>query len=145
YVHWLAELQPSIFCEVDPEVAVRKGIRNGHWCTITAPMGSIEARALVTGRLPPLRIGKGQRLHQIGVPYNYGWLGLATGDSAGVLVPLAMDPNVSIHEAKTLTCDIRRGRRDFCKEPVGGLCVPHEEQNPDGQPTVHGLDGEREM
>ena len=61
----------------------------------------------------PLRLGKGQRVHTIGVPYNYGnMVALARGDTAGdVDSDLAMDPNVSIHEAKTMTCNIRPGRR----------------------------------
>ena len=111
YVPWLAELQPALFAEVDPELAVRAGIRNGEWMTIGTKLGEIEARALVSGRMRPLRIGKNRRIHQIGLPYNFGSLGLAHGDSCGQLIPLAMDPNVSIHEAKTLTCNVRTGRR----------------------------------
>ena len=70
----------------------------------------MEARALVSGRLRPLRID-GKRIHQVGIPYNYGRLGFARGDSPGELIALSMDPNVSIHESKTLTCMIRAGRR----------------------------------
>ncbi len=105
YNPWLAELQPAAFCEIDPELAVAKGIVNGDWVTLSTRLGSMEARALVTGRLRPLRIGRGQRVHQIGLPYNYGRFGLAKGDSPNELIPLSMDPNVSIHEAKSLTCD----------------------------------------
>jgi formate dehydrogenase major subunit len=111
YIPWLAELQPAAFCEIDPELAVEKGIRNGSWATITTAAGEIEVRALVTGRMKPLRVGNGVRVHQIGLPYNYGRLGFASGDTSGDLIPLSMDPNVSIHEAKSLTCTIRAGRR----------------------------------
>jgi formate dehydrogenase major subunit len=111
YIPWLAELQPAAFCEIDPELAVEKGIRNGEWATIGTATGEIEVRALVTGRMKPLRVGKGQRVHQIGLPYNYGRLGLAHGDTSGDLIPLSLEPNVSIHEAKSLTCTIRAGRR----------------------------------
>ena len=75
YVPWLAELQPALFVEIDPELAVEKGIKNGGWATVTTRVGEIEARALVSGRMRPLRLGKGQRVHQIGIPYNYGTLG----------------------------------------------------------------------
>ena len=110
YVPWLAELQPAAFCEIDPELAVAKGIVNGDWVTLSTRLGSTQARALVTGRLRPLRIG-GKIVHQIGLPYNYGRFGLANGDSPNELIPLSMDPNVSIHEGKSLTCNIRAGRR----------------------------------
>ena len=47
-------------------------------------LGEIEVRALVSGRMRPLRLGKGKRVHQIGVPYNYGnMVALARGDSVG--------------------------------------------------------------
>jgi len=128
YVPWLAELQPSAFCEIDPELAVEKGIKSGDWVTISTRVGEMEARALVSGRMRPLRIGsRGQgrrRVHQIGIPYNYGsMVALARGDSVGSLIPIVLDPNVSIHESKTLTCAIRKGRRpphrrDAIDEPV---------------------------
>jgi formate dehydrogenase major subunit len=115
YIPWLAELQPAAFCELDPELAVAKGIKSGDWVTISTPVGEMEARALVSGRMRPLRVtsnGVRKRIHQIGIPYNYGTMvALAKGDSVGNLIPIALDPNVSIHESKTLTCAIRFGRR----------------------------------
>ena len=59
YVPWLAELQPSAFCEIDPELAVEKGIKSGDWVTLSTALGEIEVRALVSGRMRPLRLGKG--------------------------------------------------------------------------------------
>ncbi len=137
YVPWLAELQPAAFAEINPELAVEKGITNGGWVTISTALGDMEARALVSGRLRPLRIGKGKRVHQIGIPYNYGsMVALARGDSVGALIAIALDPNVSIHESKTLTCNIRPGRRpayhyDEVDEPV-----PADERRPEGQPDA---------
>jgi hypothetical protein len=100
----------------------------------------MEARALVTGRLRPLRIGRGQVVHQVGLPYNYGRFGLANGDSPNELIPLSMDPNVSIHEAKSLTCNIRPGRRAPYAKDVIDEPVPASERTPDGQPLAHGID-----
>jgi formate dehydrogenase major subunit len=136
YVPWLAELQPSAFAEINPELAVEKHIRNGDWVTITTAVGEMEARALVSGRLQPLRLGKGRRVHQIGIPYNYGSKGHATGDSPGNLIPFVMDPNVSIHEAKSGTCDIRLGRRAARGRTEIDAAVSNPE--PEGQPTLHG-------
>jgi len=134
-------LQPDCFAEIDPELAVTKGIQNGAWVTINTSVGEIEGRALVSGRMRPLRLGKGKRVHQIGLPYNYSKIGgLAKGDSSGDLVPLVMDPNVSIHEAKTLTCNIRAGRRAARASSVMDQNVPADQQSPEGQPTLHGRD-----
>jgi formate dehydrogenase major subunit len=141
YIPWLAELQPEAFCEIDPELAVEKGIRNGQYVTLTTAVGEIEARALVSGRMRPLRVADGQRVHQIGLPYLYGNFGFTKGDTSGDLIPLSMDPNVSIHEAKTLTCNIRPGRRPRRTGPlIEDLPVPAAEQTPEGQPETHGID-----
>jgi formate dehydrogenase major subunit len=143
YVPWLAELQPALFAEIDPELAVIRGVRNGDWVTIVTKLGEIEARALVSGRMRPLRLGKGRRVHQVGVPYNYGSLGFAKGDAVGQLVPLAMDPNVSIHEAKTVTCNVRAGRRSgYTTESLAAdEAVPAGLRADHGAPQTHGLDG----
>jgi formate dehydrogenase major subunit len=145
YVPWLAELQPSLFAEIDPDLAVERSIRNGDWVTVSTALGEIEARALVSGRMRPLRIGKGKArrlVHQIGVPYNYGSLGFATGDSIGNLIPLALDPNVSIHEAKTLTCSIRVGRRYSGNNALLDEPVPPGQRTDFGASRAHGIDRE---
>jgi formate dehydrogenase major subunit len=141
YVPWLAELQPALFAEIDPELAVAKNLRNGEWVTISTRVGEIEARALVSGRMRPLRIGKGRRVHQIGVPYNNGTLGYSPGDAVGQLIPLAMDPNVSIHEAKTITCNIRAGRRDSYVRTAVERDVPAAQRTKQGESRAHGRDG----
>jgi formate dehydrogenase major subunit len=107
---WLSELQPALFCEIDAQLAQEKGVANGDWVTITTSRSSIEARALVTDRVQPLKIGK-RRVHVIGLPYHFGPSGLVTGDVANDLIGVALDPNVRIHEAKAFTCDLRKGRK----------------------------------
>jgi len=141
YIPWLAELQPEAFCEIDPELAVEKGISNGSFVTISTALGEMEARALVSGRMQPLRIGKGQRVHQIGIPYNYGrMVGFARGDSPGELIALSTDPNVSIHEAKSLTCSIRPGRRAARSAGCIEAAVPEGQRRAYGAGTPHGID-----
>jgi formate dehydrogenase major subunit len=141
YVPWLAELQPALFAEIDPELAVQKHVRNGDWVTIVTKLGEIEARALVSGRMRPLRLGKGRRVHQVGIPYNYGTLGHATGDTVGQLIPLAMDPNVSIHEAKTISCTIRAGRRNtYAASDIVDRDVPPDQRTTSGESHPHGRD-----
>jgi len=106
----LSELQPAMFCEVSPALAAERGLVNGGWATITSARSAIEARVLVTERVAALRV-QGRNLHQVGLPYHWGWKGLSTGDAANDLFPLALDPNVHIQEVKAATCDIRPGRR----------------------------------
>jgi formate dehydrogenase major subunit len=106
----LSELQPEFFCEVSPELAAERGLTNGGWATIVSSRTAIEARVLVTDRIAPLRVD-GRTVHQVGLPYHWGTKGLSTGDSANDLLPVVLDPNVYIQEAKALTCDIRPGRR----------------------------------
>jgi len=112
WLPWLAELQPEFFCEVSPELARERGLVNGEWATISTARTAVEARVLVTSRIPPLVVGKRRRVvHQIGLPYHWGSSGLVTGDSANELIAFVADPNVSIQESKALTADIRPGRR----------------------------------
>ncbi|HEX7276386.1 MAG TPA: molybdopterin-dependent oxidoreductase, partial [Acidimicrobiales bacterium] len=110
FLAYLAELQPAPICEVGPELAAERGLEHGDWATVVTARSAIEARVLVTDRLPALMLG-GRRIHQVGLPYHWGTKGLVTGDSANDLLGLALDPNVVIQESKAGTCDVRPGRR----------------------------------
>lgn len=107
---YLAELQPEMFCEVSPELAAERGLVHGDWATIVTARNAIEARVMVTDRMPSLRLD-GKVLHQIGLPFHYGPNGLARGDAANELSAIALDPNSHIQEVKALAADIRPGRR----------------------------------
>ena len=110
FIGRLSTLQPEMFCEVSPELAAERGLEHGGWATVITSRTAIEARVLVTDRIPPLRV-QGGVVHQVGLPYHWGGQGLSTGDSANDLLGLALDPNVHIQESKAGTCDIRPGRR----------------------------------
>ena len=120
WLSWLSELQPEMFCEVSPELASEKGLRNGGWATIVTARAAIEARVLVTDRLKPIRM-RGRTFHQIGVPYHWGSHGLSRGDSANELICLAADPNVSIMDSKAHTANIEPGRQARALRPTGQL------------------------
>ncbi|GAA0575850.1 formate dehydrogenase [Caenispirillum bisanense] len=104
-----AELQPEGFCEVPTELAADLGIATMDWVVLSTARGEIETRAMVTDRLRPFRID-GRVVYQIGMPWHFGWQGYATGDIANVLTAMVGDPNTSMHENKSLTCGLRRGR-----------------------------------
>ena len=110
YLSHLAELQPEFFAEISPELAGVIGATHGGWVTVASPRGVVEARALVTSRMHPLRV-HGRTIHQVGLPYHWGTRGLVTGDSANDLVAMSEEPNVRIMETKGLACHIAAGRR----------------------------------
>jgi formate dehydrogenase major subunit len=107
---WLAELQPEMFAEIDPILARERGIEDGGWLTVVTERAEIEARALVTERMRPLRV-EGRLIHQVALPWHWGFYGDSPGDSTNDLGGLVADPNVSIQESKAFSCDVRSGRR----------------------------------
>ena len=120
---WLNELQPQMFVELDPMLAAARGITDGGWLVVATARGEIEARAMVTDRMRPLRIG-GRTIHQIAVPFHWGYAGANTGDSANDLLHLSGDPNTTIETTKTLSCNVRAGRRLSAETSIIGQ-TPH--------------------
>ncbi len=107
---WLAELQPEAFCEVSPELAELRGLVNGGWAVIASARAEIELRVLVTRRMRPLRLAHERVAHQIGIPYQWGPVGMLEGANINSLFKFSGDPNVTIEECKAITADIRAGR-----------------------------------
>jgi formate dehydrogenase major subunit len=107
---WLAELQPEMFAEIDPLLAEQEGIEDGGWLTISTERGEIEGRARVTERIRPLKVD-GKLVHQIAMPWHWGYGGGTTGDSANDLGALSGDPNTTIQSSKAFSCAVRAGRR----------------------------------
>jgi len=105
----VSELQPELFTEISPELAQHVGVSTGDWVTIVTARGLISAKALVTSRMPVLEID-GKRIHQVGLPYHWGWKGIATGDITNDLLAISQEPNVRIMETKGLVCNLVRGR-----------------------------------
>src|SRR5439155_19884596 len=91
--------------------AEKAALKNGDWATVTTARGEIEARVLVTHRIPDLKLKRGRVVHQIGLPYHWGSRGLSKGDAANELISFVADPNVFIQESKCLTGNIEAGRR----------------------------------
>ena len=110
WLPYLSELQPEFFCEISPELASERGLEHMGWATIVTARNCVEARVLVTDRMPPLTV-QGRQLHQVGLPYHWGGNGISTGDAANELPYMSLDPNVHIQEVKAFACDIRPGRR----------------------------------
>ena len=105
---WLVELVPTMFVEISQTLARTKGINNGDQVRITTERGSIQAAALVTSRLKPFDV-QGTMIEQVGLPWHFGYAGLATGDSGNVLTPSVGCANTSIPEFKAFLCNIEKG------------------------------------
>jgi len=109
WMPWLNALQPALFAELSPELAAERKIQHGEWVVISTPRGEIEARAMVTQRIRPLKVN-GRLIHQIGLPFHWGFQGKSTGSITNDLAHMVLEPNVSIEEAKAFTCNVRPGR-----------------------------------
>ncbi|TMC51656.1 MAG: formate dehydrogenase [Chloroflexi bacterium] len=107
WLPWLAELQPELFIELSPELAKEKGINNLDKVRITSVRGSVVAKALVTSRMRPFMLD-GKLVHHVGMPWHWGYMGIAVGDVTNDLTPMVADPNVSIHEGKAFMCNVEK-------------------------------------
>ena len=118
YLSHLAELQPELFCEISPELAEDLGIEPGSWVTVSTARASVEARAQVSARMKPLRVDNGI-VHQVGLPYHWGYKGLVRGDVVNDLVAFSEEPNVRIMETKSLLCNVTPSRKSHETNRIG--------------------------
>jgi formate dehydrogenase major subunit len=105
---WLLEAEPQMFCEMSPELAKMRGIKNGEKVILESTRGSLWAKAIVTERITPFTV-LGQTIHQVGIPWHYGWTWPKHGgDSANILCPSVGDPNTGIPETKAFMVNVRK-------------------------------------
>ena len=133
YLSHLAELQPELFAEISPELARELKIDNGDYISVVSLRGAIEARALVSRRIRPMRLN-GKTIHQIAMPFHFGSAGPVGGDSTNDLIPISGEPNVTIMEAKACGVNIVPGRlpRGLAFEQWIEKYAPQ-----DGRPNLH--------
>jgi len=95
------QLQPEFFVEMSEELAREKGIGNGERVRVSSARGAIEGKAMVTRRIRPL-IVDGRKIHQIGFPIHWGFIGRGRqkGALANLLTPTVVDPNSFAPEYK---------------------------------------------
>ncbi len=106
-LEWLSELQGHMFVEIGEELAEEKGIKNKDKVIISSARGEIEAYAMVTKRFKPYMI-RGEKVHHIGMPWHFGYMGIATGAIANTLTPHIGDANTMIPEYKAFLGNVRR-------------------------------------
>jgi len=89
------------------ELAKEKGIKNGDDVVIKTARGKMKAVAAVTRRFKPFDLG-GKIVHQIGIPWHWGYEGRSCGGSANCLTPHVGDANTMIPEYKAFLCQVEK-------------------------------------
>jgi len=120
WLPWLIEAEPQMFCEMSLELAKLREIKNGERVVVSSPRGKVEAVAIVTSRLKPFNIA-GQTVHQIGIPWHFGWLHPKDGgESANLLTPTIGDPNTMIPESKAFMANVAKLTKQPAKKSAKG-------------------------
>ncbi len=103
----LLEAEPQLYVEMSVELAAEKGIKNGDVVIVESARGAVEAAAMVTVRMTPLKV-QGRTVHLIGMPFAFGWTKKGVGDSTNRITVSAGDPNTAIPEYKACCVNIRK-------------------------------------
>ncbi|XPS89899.1 FdhA5: formate dehydrogenase, subunit alpha [Desulfosarcina variabilis str. Montpellier] len=103
----LLEAEPQLYVEMSPELAGEKGIANGDGVVVESVRGRVEAIAMVTVRMRPLMV-QGRMIHEIGMPFCFGWTTPKCGDGVNRLTPAVGDPNTTIPEFKACCVNIHK-------------------------------------
>lgn len=104
---WLAELMPEMFVEMGEDLAEELGIKNGDEVSVESARGAIKAYAMVTKRFKAFEIDN-KKVHEVGLPWHFGYQGLVTGDIANKLTPHIGDGNSMMPEYKAFLVNVRR-------------------------------------
>jgi len=105
--------------------------------------GKIQAVAIVTKRFKPFKLGD-KTVHQIGLPWHWGFKGLCVGDSANNLSPHVGDANTMMAEGGIQIMQVvghRIGQRDWI---ISGLIILNSRLVDEGD-VIELHDGEKIM
>ena len=100
---WLAE---AASCSVEMSMNTPQS-----WVYTTPSYRStpcVQAKALSPSGCD--RIPQRHEVHHVGMPWHWGYKGIAVGDVVNNLSAMVGDPNVSIHEAKVFVCNVSKVR-----------------------------------
>jgi formate dehydrogenase major subunit len=99
------QLIPEPFVEMPVELAAELGIQGGDKVKVTSARGNYVAKAFVTKRIKPMKIG-GKQVYQIGIPIHQGFRGIAEDQEKNArtpvnrITPTVYDPNAYTPEFK---------------------------------------------
>ena len=103
----LVEIGPWMWVSISENLAKEKGIMPGDEIIVETVRGAIKARASVLPVVKPLVIN-GKKIEVIGMPWHWGYQGLATGATANDITPAVGDANTSIPEYKAFLCNVKK-------------------------------------
>jgi len=106
---WLVETFPEMFVEMSQELAQEIGVNSGDYVLVKSarkPEG-IRVRAMVTDRIKPLTVN-GRTIHEVAMPWHWGFKGLATGPSANEITIDAVDVSANIPEYKVCLVKVEK-------------------------------------
>ena len=106
---WLLELMPELVVQVSPELADERGINDGDHITVFSARGELEATAYISRLVKPVTAG-GRTIHQVSIPWCWGYQGSATGNTMNLLTARVLTPVTRIPESRPFLCDIRRAQ-----------------------------------
>lgn len=112
HMPWLLEAAPQLYVEMSEELAADKGIKGGEKVTVKSARGELWAVAVVTKRFKPFKVA-GSTIHQVGLPYHFGWQypeDGSSGESANLLTPTIGDANTMIPESKAFMVNIEKAK-----------------------------------
>lgn len=102
-----SQLQSTFFVELSRELAEEKGIRNGERVRVSSARGDVEGPALVTRRMRGLMVD-GRKVHQVGLPIHWGFVGRVTGPLVNNLTSSVLDPNSGTPEYKGFLVNVEK-------------------------------------
>ncbi len=112
---WLAELQQSMFVELNPKAAADRGVRNGEQVWVVSPTGArIKVQAMVTERVGPDTVFLPFHFsgHWQGVDmkpyYPNGAAPVVRGEAINTATTYGYDIVTMMQETKTTICNIER-------------------------------------
>jgi formate dehydrogenase major subunit len=106
---WLVEAHPSMFVEISPELAAEIGVSSGDDVLVTSARNTtgIKVKANVTDRMKPITVNK-KTVHEVAMPWHWGFKGLSTGPSANELTMDAVDVSANIPETKVCLVKVEK-------------------------------------
>jgi formate dehydrogenase major subunit len=106
---WLVECHPEMFVEISPALATEIGVNSGDDVVVKsarAPNG-VKVKANITERIQPITVN-GKTVHEVAMPWHWGFKGLSTGPSANILTIDAVDVSANIPETKACLCKVEK-------------------------------------
>ncbi len=104
---WLVEAAPEVFAMISPQLAKSIGVNGGDEIWVETARDKVKLKASVQPLMKALNID-GKAVEMVGMPWHWGYQGLAPGATANDLTPSVGDPNTHIPEYKAFLCNVRK-------------------------------------